>query len=169
MKRSLGQIIIIIQNKHIMYQSFVGKYNYAPRYYQRIVILSLTKKLESRQMQLLDKTLFVWGLRYRQSPFTASRSFCHLGSLLQLFICPQCIWMWRTGPEMQCMNASSSKLLAWTHMSPHQSLVVKYQPTKNQPDTISEQREVKMKFRKHSKQVIRFSPSRFPISLDHST
>ena len=33
-----------------------------------------------------------------------------------------------TSRSRDAMNASSSKLLAWTQMSPHQSLVVKYQP-----------------------------------------
>ena len=35
------------------------------------------KARKSQQMQFLDKTAYVWGLRYRWTPFVGSRTLCH--------------------------------------------------------------------------------------------
>ena len=79
------------------------------RYYQRILILSLENAWIATNATSRQNIAFL-GSSLSTKPL---HSFLHFfGSLLQLFNCPQCIWMWRPGPPIcnECIFIQTSSM-----------------------------------------------------------
>ena len=119
---------------------------------------------ETRQMQLREKCrlcgvfamdeapsqlLAVFGtlVPYYSCLFALNASECDV----QVHQCNECIFIQTSSMDSDVTSSIPGSQIPANRLQP-----------KNNLTQLLEQQEVNMKFRKHSKQVIRFSPSRFP-------
>ena len=138
----------------------------SPRYYQRIVILSL-KKCVNRDKCNFAKKHRLFGV-FDEAPSRLLALYATLAPYSCLFAlnasecdvqqCNECIFIQTSSMDSHVSSSIPDSQIPANRLQPKNNLTQYWN-----------KQEVNMKIRKHSMQVIRFSPSRFPISLDHST